>query len=74
MPSVDLPSELDVLRDVSRRLSEAGISFRVTGSMATNFYAVPRMTRHIDLVLALGAADAELRRAPRSETGAGIPA
>jgi hypothetical protein len=54
-----LPSELDVLRDVSERLDAAGLPFMLTGSMAMSFYAVPRMTRDIDLVLALGPGDAD---------------
>jgi hypothetical protein len=45
--------ELDVLRSVTTRLEGAGISYMVTGSMAANFYAVPRMTRDIDLVIEL---------------------
>lgn len=43
--------ELDVLHDVATRLEEAGIPYMLTGSMALNFYAEPRMTRDIDLVL-----------------------
>lgn len=43
--------ELDVLHDVATRLDEAGIPYMLTGSMALNFYAEPRMTRDIDLVL-----------------------
>ena len=46
-------NELDVVRDVSRRLEEAGVAFMLTGSMAMNYYATPRMTRDIDLVVAL---------------------
>jgi hypothetical protein len=46
-------SELDVLLDVCRRLDYAGIDYMLTGSMAMNYYAVPRMTRDIDLVIAL---------------------
>jgi hypothetical protein len=45
--------ELHVLRSVTTRLEGAGISYMVTGSMAANFYAVPRMTRDIDLVIEL---------------------
>ena len=56
----DLPNELDVLRDVSGRLDGAGISYMLTGSMAMNFYAVPRMTRDIDFVVAVRAGDAAL--------------
>ncbi len=52
-------TELDILRDVSQRLSGAGIAFMLTGSVAMNYYAQPRMTRDIDLVVALTGADAE---------------
>jgi hypothetical protein len=48
-----IETELDVLRDVSRRLESAGISFMLTGSVAMNYYAQPRMTRDIDLVVSL---------------------
>jgi hypothetical protein len=48
-----IETELDVLRDVSRRLESAGISFMLTGSVAMNFYAQPRMTRDIDVVVSL---------------------
>jgi hypothetical protein len=60
----ELPAELQVLRDVSRRLDEAGIAFMVTGSFALTYYAVPRMTRDIDLVVDLADGDVEpvLRR------------
>lgn len=46
-------SELDVLRDLVARLDEAGIEYMLTGSVAMNFYAQPRMTRDVDLVVAL---------------------
>src|SRR5690349_3067214 len=48
-----IETELDVLRDISRRLEGAGISFMLTGSVAMNYYAQPRMTRDIDLVVSL---------------------
>ncbi len=50
-------NELDIVRDVSQRLDSAGIAYMLTGSMAMNYYAQPRMTRDIDLVVALEAAD-----------------
>jgi hypothetical protein len=46
-------SELDLLLDVARRLEEAGLEYMLTGSMALNHYAQPRMTRDIDMVVAL---------------------
>lgn len=46
-------TEIDILRDISGRLDALSIPFMLTGSMAMNYYAVPRMTRDIDLVIAL---------------------
>ena len=51
--------ELLALRDVCARLDGAGIAYMLTGSLAMSFYARPRMTRDIDLVVALEAAQAE---------------
>lgn len=45
--------ELEILKEVARRLEQAGIAYMVTGSIAANFYAVPRMTRDIDIVVEL---------------------
>lgn len=42
---------VDVLGDVAGRLGRAGLEYMLTGSMAVNFYAMPRMTRDIDLGL-----------------------
>jgi|SRR5882724_3912506 len=54
-----MENELDILRDVTKRLSTAGIQYMLTGSFALNYYAEPRMTRDIDLVVALSPKDAE---------------
>jgi hypothetical protein len=51
--------ELEVLTIVTGRLEAAGIPYMLTGSFAANYYAVPRMTRDIDLVVELSAADAD---------------
>jgi len=48
-----LLGELDVLRVVSQRLDTAGIEYMLTGSYALAYYATPRMTRDLDLVVAL---------------------
>jgi len=48
-----------VLRTVAERLDGAHIPYMLTGSMALNYYAVPRMTRDIDLVVELGPGDAD---------------
>lgn len=55
-----IQTELDVLRDVSRRLTSGGVDFMLTGSMAMNYYAQPRMTRDIDLVVNLVSEQADL--------------
>jgi hypothetical protein len=54
-----MQSELDIVRDVSERLDRANFAYMLTGSMAMNYYAQPRMTRDIDLVVLLTAADAD---------------
>jgi arsenate reductase-like glutaredoxin family protein len=46
-------SELDVLQDVVTRLESRGFDYMLTGSLAMNYYAQPRMTRDIDIVVAL---------------------
>jgi hypothetical protein len=50
--------ELLALRDLCTRLDGATIAYMLTGSLAMSFYARPRMTRDIDLVVALEAAEA----------------
>lgn len=49
--------ELAVLKEVTRRLNRAKIPYMVTGSIAANFYTVPRMTRDIDIVVELSERD-----------------
>src|SRR5688572_13686068 len=51
--------ELTALRDVCARLDGVGIAYMLTGSLAMSFYARPRMTRDIDLVVALETAETE---------------
>jgi predicted nucleotidyltransferase len=48
-----MQNELDVIRDVSNKLSEAGINYMLTGSVAMTYYARPRMTQDVDFVVAL---------------------
>ena len=54
-----MSEELDVLKEVCRRLENAGILYMITGSVAANFYAVPRMTRDIDIVIEIGQESAD---------------
>jgi hypothetical protein len=51
--------ELEVLETLARRLEATGIRYMLTGSFAANYYAVPRMTRDIDLVVELSPDDAD---------------
>ena len=48
-----MSEELEVLQIVTQRLTLAQVPYMVTGSMAMNFYAMPRMTRDIDFVVEL---------------------
>ena len=50
--------QLELLKDVARRLEGAGIVYMVSGSVAMNYYGQPRMTRDIDIVVALETKDA----------------
>lgn len=54
-----MQNELDIVRDVAARLERAGIAYMLTGSMAMNVYAQPRMTRDIDMVVALSTQDVD---------------
>lgn len=54
-----MTEELEVLAIVTGRLESAQIAYMVTGSMAINYYAVPRMTRDIDIVAGLSVADVD---------------
>lgn len=53
-----MTEELQVLRDVVTRLESAGMDYMLTGSVALNCHAQPRMTRDIDLVVAFFLRDA----------------
>src|SRR5713226_353021 len=52
-------NEIDIVRDISRRFEQAGIPYMLTGSMAMNYYAQPRMTRDIDVVIEIASHDVE---------------
>lgn len=54
---------MEVLKSVAKRLDEAGIPYMVSGSVAMNFYAQPRMTRDIDIIVELMPRDARRLRA-----------
>lgn len=48
-----MSEELEVLKIVTQRLEEAGIDYMISGSIASNYYTIPRMTRDIDIVIEL---------------------
>jgi len=52
-------NEIDIVRDISHRFTQAGIPYMLTGSMAMNYYARPRMTRDIDVVIAIASEDVQ---------------
>lgn len=54
-----MADEIDILKLVAARLDAAGIPYMVSGSMAINYYAQPRMTRDVDIVIELDARDAD---------------
>jgi hypothetical protein len=51
-------TEIDIIGDVSTRFSSLRIPYMLTGSMAMNYYAEPRMTRDIDMVVAIAPGEA----------------
>jgi len=55
-----MQNEIDIIKDFSQKFSSAGIEYMLTGSVAMNYYAQPRMTRDIDVVIAIEAKDADL--------------
>ena len=48
-----MSEQIEVLKTVADRLSRSSIPYMVSGSVAMNFYAQPRMTRDIDVVVEL---------------------
>jgi len=54
-----MDEQLEFLRLIAARLHAAGIPYMVTGSLALAVWAVPRMTRDIDVVVEAGPADAQ---------------
>ena len=52
-----MSEELELLKAVTERLNRANIPYMVSGSIAANYYTVPRMTRDIDIVVELKETD-----------------
>jgi len=54
-----MSEELEVLKMVASRLKKADIPYMVSGSIAANYYSIPRMTRDIDIVIELKQKDVD---------------
>lgn len=52
---MDLPLEIEILKLVTIKLEELAIPYMLSGSVASSFYAQPRMTRDVDIVIELAA-------------------
>jgi hypothetical protein len=46
-------NERDLLIDCLRRLNRAGVTYYLTGSMASNYWGIPRTTHDLDFVVQL---------------------
>ena len=55
-----MSEELEILKIVVERLEQTRVPYFISGSMAANYYTVPRMTRDIDIVLELKPAHLKL--------------
>jgi hypothetical protein len=54
-----MSDQLHVLQLVAERLEKAAIPYMVSGSIAMNYYAQPRLTRDIDIIVELAPTDVE---------------
>ena len=45
--------ELEVLNQITEKLNIEEINYMISGSIAVNYYSIPRMTRDIDIVVEL---------------------
>jgi hypothetical protein len=54
-----MSEQLDVLKLLAERLQRADIAYMISGSIALSYYAQPRLTRAIDIVVALRLEDIE---------------
>ena len=46
-------TEQELLKDCLRRLNRAAVAYMVTGSMASNYWGIPRTTHDLDFVIQL---------------------
>ncbi|PIU57480.1 MAG: hypothetical protein COS88_00970 [Chloroflexi bacterium CG07_land_8_20_14_0_80_51_10] len=45
--------QLDFTKSIIYRLEQVGIAYAITGSIASSFYGMPRLTHDVDIVVAL---------------------
>lgn len=53
-------TEQDLLVDCLSRLNRTGVEYMLTGSMASNYWGIPRTTHDLDFVVSLGRGDVPL--------------
>jgi hypothetical protein len=46
-------NERELLVDCLRRLNRSGVTYYLTGSMASNYWGIPRTTHDLDFVIQL---------------------
>ncbi len=46
-----MSEEIDVLKSVTQKLDQIHIPYLISGSIASNYYSTPRMTRDLDIVI-----------------------
>ena len=49
--------ELNIFKDVVKKLNMNKIPYMISGSVAMNYYTIPRMTRGIDIVIEIDSVD-----------------
>jgi hypothetical protein len=54
-----MDEQLEFIKQISERLTSAGLEYMMTGSMAAAVYATPRMTRDVDMVLECSTGDVD---------------
>jgi hypothetical protein len=59
-----MKNEFDVVRDLAHRFAQGRIKYMLTGSVAMSYYAQPRMTRDIDVVVVLKPPDVDPHQQP----------
>jgi len=54
-----MSEQTDLLKEVVKKLEEVDIRYMISGSIASSYFAQPRMTRDIDIVVELSLLNAE---------------